>query len=126
MIVKSVAGFMNAEGGTLLIGVTDAGEISGIEIDYKTLGKKQDQDGFALWLNQLLDNKLGPTAAANVRLSFEEHPNGTICRVDVAPSTGPVFVRGGKGEADLYVRLNNATRLLNTSEALEYVRSRWR
>ena len=125
MVVKSVAGFMNAEGGTLLIGVSDAGEISGIEIDYKTLGKKQDQDGFALWLNQLLDNLLGPTAASGVRLSFETHPGGTVCRVDVAPSSGPTFVRGGKGEADLYVRLNNATRLLNTAEALEYVRTRW-
>jgi hypothetical protein len=35
-------------------------------------------------------------------------------------------VRRSKGQADLYVRLNNATRLLNTAEAVEYVRSRWR
>lgn len=126
MVVKSVAGFMNAEGGTLLIGVTDAGEVFGIETDFKSFGKKQDQDGFALWLNQLLDNALGVTAASNVLLSFEEHPGGTVCRVDVSPSSGPTFVRGSKGEADLYVRLNNATRLLNTAEALEYVRTRWR
>lgn len=126
MVVKSVAGFMNAEGGTLLIGVTDTGEVSGIETDYKTLGKKQDQDGFALWLNGLLDNMLGPTAASTVQLTFEEHPDGTICRVDVSPGKAPAFVRGSKGEADLYVRLNNATRLLNTAEALDYVRTRWR
>lgn len=126
MVVKSVAGFMNAEGGTLLIGVTDAGEVFGIETDYKTLGKKQNQDGFALWLNGLLDNLLGPTAASGVHLSFEEHPGGTVCRVDVSPGNGPAFVRGSKGEADLYVRLNNATRLLNTAEALDYVRTRWR
>ena len=126
MVVKSVAGFMNAEGGTLLIGVTDTGEIFGIELDCKTLGKKQDQDGFALWLNGLLDNMLGPTAASAVLLSFEEHPTGTVCRVDVAPGNGPTFVRGSKSEADLYVRLNNATRRLNTAEALDYVRTRWR
>ncbi len=126
MVVKSVAGFMNAEGGTLLIGVTDTGEIFGIETDLKTLGRKQDPDGFALWLNNLLDNMLGPTAASAVHLSFEEHPEGTVCRVEVAPGKSPSFVRGGKGDADLYVRLNNATRLLNTAEALEYVRTRWR
>lgn len=126
MVIKSIAGFMNAEGGTLLIGVTDAGEVFGIESDYKTLGKKQDQDGFALWLNSLLDNVLGPTAASGVHLGFEEHPGGTICRVDVEVGKGPTFVRGSKGEADLYVRLNNATRRLNTAEALEYVRTRWR
>lgn len=126
MVIKSVAGFMNAEGGTLLIGVTDAGDVFGVETDYKTLGKKQNQDGFALWLNGLLDNTLGPTAASSVRLSFEEFSQGTVCRVDVQPAKGPTFVRGGKGDADLYVRLNNATRLLNTAEALEYVRTRWR
>jgi ATP-dependent Lon protease len=125
MVVKSVAGFMNAEGGTLLIGVADSGDVFGIEADYKTLGKKQNQDGFALWLNGCLDNTLGPTAASAVRLSFEGFPQGTVCRVDVDPSNGPTFVRGGKGEADLYVRLNNATRLLNTAEALEYVGTRW-
>lgn len=126
MVIKSIAGFMNAEGGTLLIGVTDAGEIFGIETDLKTLGKKQDRDGFALWLNGVLDNLLGPTAAASVRISFEDLAGGTICRVDVAPGKGPRFVRGSKGGADLYVRLNNATRLLNTAEALEYVGTRWR
>jgi ATP-dependent Lon protease len=126
MVVKSIAGFMNAEGGTLLIGVTDAGQVSGIETDFKTLGKKQDQDGFALWLNGLVDNTLGATAAANVHIAFEKISDQTVCRVDVKPGKDPTFARRGKGEADLYVRLNNATRLLNTAEALEYVRTRWR
>ena len=29
MVVKTVAGFMHAEGGTLLVGVTDTGKVSG-------------------------------------------------------------------------------------------------
>lgn len=125
MVVRAVAGFLNGEGGTLLIGVTDSGEVTGIGPDLKTLGKKQSADGFALWLNGLLDNVLGPTAATNVNLTFGDIDGTTICRVDVAPGKGPSFVRGSKGEADLYVRLNNATRSLNTADALEYVRSRW-
>lgn len=126
MVIKSVAGFMNAEGGSLLLGVTDAGEVFGIETDFKTLGQKQDQDGFALWLNGLIDNVLGPTAAAGTLVSFDETTEGTVCRVEVVPGKGPTFAKGSKGEADLYVRLNNATRLLNTAEALEYVGTRWR
>ncbi len=125
MVVKAIAGFMNAEGGTLLIGVTDSGEVFGIERDLKTLGSKQNPDGFALWLNGLLDNRLGPLAAANAKFQFENFPDGTVCRVDVPPATDPTFTKGKKGEADFYVRLNNATRLLNTAEALEYVRNRW-
>jgi len=126
MVIKSVAGFMNGQGGTLLIGVTDAGEIFGIEKDLRTLGSKQTRDGFELWLTGLLDNVLGPTATSRVSISFEEFPEGTVCRVDVRRGNKPTFVRGGKGEADLYVRLNNSTRLLNTADALEYVSSHWR
>ena len=97
---------------------TDSGEVFGIEKDLKTLGQKQNLDGFALWLTGLLDNKLGPVAAAGVKFQFNEFPNGTICRVDVIPRTAPTFVGGKPSEANFYIRLNNATRLLNTAETL--------
>ncbi len=126
MLVKSVAGFMNAHGGTLLIGVTDRGEVFGVEKDLKTLGSKQNRDGFELWLTGLLDNTLGPTATSQVSISYEEFPEGTVCRIDVRPGEKPTFARRNKGEADLYVRLNNSTRLLNTADAVEYIGSRWR
>ncbi len=126
MVTKTIAGFMNSDGGTLLIGVADSGKVSGIELDFKTLGKKQDLDGFGLWLNGLIDGTLGPTAASAVRLTFDAFPEGTVCRVDVEPARAPMFLRSGKGGADLYVRLTNSTRLLNTAEALDYVRGRWK
>ena len=125
MVIKSIAGFMNGLGGTLLLGVADSGEIVGIEKDIKTLGSKQSRDGFELWLAGLLDNMLGPTATTYVSISFEEFAERTVCRVDVRPGKKPTFVRGSKGEADLYVRRHNATRLLNTADALEYVSSHW-
>ena len=126
MVVRSLAGFLNAEGGTLLIGVTDEHEVTGIEEDLKTLGRRNNIDGYSLWLNDLFDMRLGPVATALVGITFEEVSSRIVCRIDVERSTKPVFAKGGKGEADLYVRLNNATRLLNTAEAVEYVRSHWR
>ncbi|MCC7076803.1 MAG: protease Lon-related BREX system protein BrxL [Acidimicrobiia bacterium] len=126
MVVKSVAGFLNAHGGTLLIGIEDSGQVFGIEKDLKTLGQKQNIDGFELWLTSLLDNALGPTAVSNLSVTFEPFPDGTVCRIDVQPGKSPTYVRGGKNDADLYVRLNNSTRLLNVADAVEYVRSRWR
>lgn len=39
---------MDAEGGSLLIGVTDTGQLSGIRADLKSLGRRQTTDGFAL------------------------------------------------------------------------------
>ena len=126
MVAKSVAGFMNAHGGTLLLGVTDGGEIFGLEKDLKTLGTKQNRDGFELWLTGLLDNMLGPTATSQVSISYGDFTEGTVCRIEVGRGKRPTFVRGARGAADLYVRLNNSTRLLNTADAVEYVSSHWR
>ena len=123
-VVRAIAGFMNAEGGTLLIGVTDSGEVFGIERDFKTLGKRQNPDGFALWLDNLLDNTLGPVAAAGVNFQFDKYPDGTICRVDVSRRAEPTYVKGKKGETSFYIRRNNVTRLLNTAETVEYLRTR--
>ena len=83
-VVKAVAGFMNAEGGTLLIGVSDSGEITGIEIDLKTLGKKQNTDGFAVWLKQPPRQQARPNRSrpgeVPVRRFF--HGNGLPSRRD--------------------------------------------
>ncbi len=58
VIAKTVAGLLNSEGGTLVIGVTDDGEVYGIETDVNSLGRK-DLDGFFQSLVQTLDNYLG-------------------------------------------------------------------
>ena len=50
VIVKSVAAFANGQGGTLLIGVADNGEILGLESDYAGLG---DRDKFELHLRNV-------------------------------------------------------------------------
>src|SRR6185369_5279694 len=44
-VLKTIVSFLNAKGGTLLIGVNDKGEVVGLEDDYKTLPKK-NKDGF--------------------------------------------------------------------------------
>ena len=123
-VVKTVAGFMNAHGGTLLIGVNDGREVHGLEKDYATI-KRRDRDGYENWLTTLLETALGKPAAANAPIRFESLDAGDVCRIDVEPGKSPVFVKLSKEDADFYVRLNNSTRLLNTSDAMEYTRAHW-
>jgi len=118
-IVRTVAGFLNAEGGTLLIGVGDDGAAIGLENDYK-LVKGRGRDGFENWLTDLLEVALGKPALANLSVSFQAIDGHDVCRVDLEPSRAAVFVKRGI-ETDLYVRFNNSTRLLNTQDALQYV-----
>ena len=118
-IVRTIAGFFNAEGGTLLIGVDDTGKPIGLEKDYK-LVKGRGRDGFENWLTDLLEVAFGKPALANLSVSFQAIDGSDVCRIDVEPSRAPACLKSGT-KADLYVRLNNSTRLMNTEEALEYV-----
>lgn len=123
-IVKAVAGFMNAHGGTLLIGVSDEHEPLGLENDYKLTrkGNRDPRDSFENWLTDLFDNSIGKPALANVSVAFEEVDGRDVCRVDVGPSRKPVYARG-KQTKDFFVRLNNGTRSLDVEEAFDYISS---
>jgi predicted HTH transcriptional regulator len=125
-IVKAVAGFMNAQGGTLLIGVNDSGQAVGLQHDLKTT-QKGDLDGYQLWLTDLFGTHMTKAPLTNIAISFEQVEGQAVCRVDVAPATAPVYVNQPKGErtADFYVRLGNSTRKLATDEFSAYQRDHW-
>ena len=121
-VFKSVAGFMNASGGVLLLGVHDEQQATGLDGDYSTTGNK-GRDGFENWLITQLDRMLGRSATATlVEVSFDVFSDGDVCRIDVRPSDKPIYLGT---DAEFYVRMGNSTRLYNTRDAMEYIRSRW-
>lgn len=126
VIGKTVAGFLNGDGGTLLIGVDDDGRATGLKDDLKLM-KAPDVDRFELWLTDHLQRCLGKPDVANVRVAFEMVDRFEVCRVDIQPSPKPVFLDepGGNREADMYVRMGNSTRKLLTDEAFDYAEQRW-
>ena len=124
VVLKSLAGFLNSmNGGTLLIGVADDGKIIGIENDYQTL-KKQNQDGFEQLIMTAIAANLGADLCSHVSVLFHVIDNKTICRLIVSPSSRPVFIHQGNNPK-LYVRTGGATRDLNIQEALEFAPIRW-
>lgn len=126
VIVKTVAAFLNSEtGGTLLIGVDDNRTPIGLAHDYKTLGKKQDRDGYENWLTTLLLDQYGKEASPLIRITFHDMAGQDVCRITVKPSPKAVYVTEGNSE-NLYIRAGNSTRLLTTKEAIEYSKHRWR
>jgi hypothetical protein len=69
-ITKTLAAFLNCSGGTLLIGVDDAGDVVGIERDLKTLQQKPNLDGFELCLREAIGAHLGNDVNPLIDLSF--------------------------------------------------------
>jgi hypothetical protein len=123
VILKTLAGYMNGQGGTLLIGVADDGAIVGLENDYKTL-KKHDRDGFEQALMTAVATKLGGDACHSVQIVFHSVDAKDVCRVMVAPMQRPVYVKDGD-TPKLYVRTGALTRELNVQEAIDYTSTRW-
>ncbi|NHJ49003.1 MAG: hypothetical protein FK733_14550 [Asgard group archaeon] len=116
-IIKTIVGFMNADGGILLIGVNNYGKIVGLDGDYSTFGDKQNNDGFRLHLTQLYrNNNILVQTNKCVRPFFPKINEKEFCIVTVEPSNRPVFVN-----KDLIVRMDNSTRTLSTEEAVKYI-----
>lgn len=118
-VAKTVAGFMNEDGGTLLIGVKDDGEIFGLEEDYETL-KKSDRDGFELKLKQILKNYLGKKHLHRYDTYFEEIESKDVCKLSAESSPKPVYLKSDNKE-EFYVRVGNETVPYSHSEAVEYI-----
>ncbi|MFE0530427.1 DUF262 domain-containing protein [Micromonospora parva] len=128
ILVKAVCGFLNAEGGVLLIGVEDDGKVLGIESDFTTLGTKQNADGYELFLRQLLDHNLSASTAPTVRIRFPQVEGKMICQVSVAASGRPIFAKPAKGGADasdFWVRVGNATKQLHGDDLIKYQEEHW-
>ncbi len=129
VVVKAVCGFLNAEGGSLLIGVRDDGSITGLAEDYATLGSKPNADGYELFLRQLLDSHLSVSTASTVRIRFPEVTGVPVCLVSVAASGKPVFAKPAKGSgvssSEFWVRIGNATKQLHGDDMIEYREAHW-
>ena len=129
VVVKTVCGLLNAEGGSLLIGVGDSGSIVGIEDDLATLGTKANADGYELFLRQVLDSHLSVPTAASVRIRLHRVADRLLCQVIVAPSGKAVFAKPPKAEgrsgSDFWVRVGNATKQLHGDDMVQYQHDHW-
>jgi hypothetical protein len=123
VVAKTVAGFVNASGGTLLIGVSDDGSVLGLQADYDSSTNIGDADGFERHLFSVLQRNLDGLAVGDVSVSFVDL-EGQVCRVDCRPAVEPVWARK-EGAEILYVRQGNQTREVMGRELAEYVRRRW-
>ena len=124
VILKTLSGFMNSGGGTLLIGVSDELEVLGLEDDYKTL-KKKNRDGFELTLMTLVSNNLGTDLCRQVHTLFHEIDGKDVCHIIISGAPRPVYLKH-ENKLKLFVRAGGSTRDLNLQEAVEYISDNWR
>jgi len=122
IILKSIAGFLNASGGVILIGVHDTGEVFGLENDYWTLRNK-NSNGFQKRLMTIISNKLGRDICVKIHVSFHWIEFKEICSLFVEPSHRPVYINEGNRTV-FYLRTGTITNALTTSETVEYLKAK--
>jgi predicted transcriptional regulator len=122
--LKTICAFMNADGGDLVIGITDQRLIIGLSYDYQTL-RMPSRDGFENKLISLASANVGDSYLRFLKIMFPLINNIEICRVHVSPSGEPVFLKEGSQE-HFFVRTGNNSRPFSLSDTTKYVMERWR
>ena len=112
--LKSVAAFLNTTGGILLVGVTDDGDIEGLDKD-----NFANDDKLLLHFTNLLRDKIGQQTLGFVHFEIVVINSKKILRVDVSKSNTPVFVTHQNNEY-FYVRSGPSTLSLKLSEFNKY------
>lgn len=120
---RAVAGFMNADGGVLLIGVEDNRAIFGLEKDYGLL--KGDEKIFEQTLLKLCADVLDPFDPSLVHIRFEKIEGKSVAVVRVYAASEPVWMMWKQEKPKLYVRFGNTTQTLTTKQADMYIKAQW-
>jgi len=121
--LKTIAAFLNSDGGTLIIGLDDAGGIVGLDHDLKTL-HNGNKDTFQQTLVNLIVNHIGAEFAPLIKTRFEQLEGKTVCAVEVEPAHAPAYVSSPDGKA-FYVRAGNTSRALDPEETVSYINAHW-
>ena len=123
-VLKTIAAFLNTEGGDVLIGVADDGSIVGIERD-----QLDNDDKFMRHLAQMVQNGLGDRAATCIDPKTQIVQGKTVCIVTCQRSPEPVFLKWKVTESDpagdFFVRSGPGTIALKPESAEEYIRTRF-
>jgi hypothetical protein len=123
VVGKTMAGFLNAEGGTLLIGVSDDGEVTGLQLDLDTLTRK-NLDGFELTLRNVLGRFLGLEVASRIDVEFAELDGRQVAMATCRQHSSPVFFQDSDRSL-FYVRAGNQTFSLDLPDAFKYIADQW-
>ena len=123
-VMKTIAAFLNSQGGHLVMVVDDNKAIVGLAADYGSLIKK-DADGFENHFTQVFRNMIGAEFRQFVKLNWSQADGKECCVVSVSPSHKPAYLKGDNNGEEFYIRTGNGTTSLKLSEANDYIDSRW-
>ncbi len=116
--LKSVVAYLNTDGGFLLIGVADDGEILGLETD-----KFASDDKFLLHFDNLIKQHVGLEFASYISGVLRTVDDRRVFLINSDRCSEPVYLKNGDQEM-FFIRLGPSTRQLPPSKILDYMQER--
>jgi hypothetical protein len=134
IIARSIAGFLNTDGGELVIGIREdrmlsTTEVVGIENEYPHLQElDRNPDGYRRMLIDSIVRRYLPeifeSASRFIRITFPEIDGKLVCHLHITPTDRPVFVDTGTEEI-FFIRVDASTRALTGKTMTRYILNRF-
>lgn len=118
--LKTIAGFLNSNGGILTIGVADDRTPLGIDAD-----SFDNEDKMSLHLVNLIKDRIGATIMQFIHARFEDFDNCRVMVIECSKALTPVFVKDGNIE-HFYIRTGPSTTELSASQTQVYIKQRFK
>ena len=118
-VLKTLCGFLNSDGGNLIMGVADNGDLVGLDID-----GFPNEDKMDLHLGNLIKNRMGPETMLHIKPKFEDYKGGRAFMVECKPSKIPVYLKTGN-EEEFFIRAGGSSAKLTLSQMMEYIKQRF-
>jgi hypothetical protein len=116
--LKTVVAYLNTDGGNLLIGVDDEGQILGLDAD-----KFQNEDKLILHFDNLIKQHIGLEFSQFIHPKIYSMGEKQIMLVSVDRCTDASFFILGDDE-EFYIRIGASSRRLSASKIMDYMRER--
>ena len=110
--LKTIVGFLNTQGGTLLVGVSDKGEVTGIQAD-----NFNSKDSYLLHFRNTLNSRIGAEYYPHIDYEIVDIMGKMVLKVFCRPSSKPCFYE----KKEFFVRTNPATDKLEGQQLIEYI-----
>jgi hypothetical protein len=120
-LCRDIAQFANADGGTLLVGVSEKETSDGQRVA-NTIVPVEDADGFIRWVEQAIRNNLAPSTLTR-RVCAIESESGLIVAINVPPHVDLIAVwpHADRRGIEYLKRTNHGKSWMNPGEVEEHL-----
>ena len=118
-VLKTLVAYLNTEGGMLIVGVSDKGEILGLEKD-----AFPSSDKLKLHFNNMIKEHIGAQFMNFINYELFDIDGKNVLKIECLPSTNRVFLREN-GQEEFYMRNGPSTMKLTGNSLIDYVSQRF-